>query len=49
MIARLLEHKANQTARQWIPPPSRSPFVRALIRVAYLGLTPDGLRQQRLV
>ena len=49
MFARLLDHKASQTAGFSLPPPSQSQLMRALIRVAYLDLTQDRHRQQRLV
>jgi len=49
MFARLLQHKASQTAQFGLPPPSQSQLMRALIRKAYLDLTQDGHRQRSLV
>ena len=49
MFARLIEHKAGQAAGFGLPPPIQSQLMRALIWDAYLDLTRDGHRQQRLV
>ena len=49
MFARLLEHKAGQAARFGLSAPSQSQLVSTLIREAYVNLTGDGHRQQRLV